>query len=71
MITAEGVELPEGNIDNVQDSYKHHGIPQENRNHEKATRKSAMAKYLYRVRQVLRSQCLAHHQKFCWYSSVH
>ena len=50
MISSEGVELPEGNIADVQDSYKYLGIPLSNGNHEEAARKSATAKYLRRVR---------------------
>ncbi|KAF7649611.1 hypothetical protein LDENG_00138900, partial [Lucifuga dentata] len=38
-----------------QDRYKYLGIPQANGNHEEAAR-SATAKYLQQVRQVLRSQ---------------
>ena len=56
MITTEEVELQKGNITHVQDNYKYLGIPQANGNHEEAARKSATAKYLRRVRQVLRSQ---------------
>ena len=54
-IRIKSVELPKGNIAAIQDSYKYLGIPQTNGNHEKAARKSATAKYLQRVRQVLRS----------------
>ena len=50
MITTEGVELPEGNITDGQDSYKYLGIPQANSNHEEAARRSATAKYLQEVR---------------------
>ena len=56
MITTEGFELSEGNITNVQDSYNYLGSLQDNGNHEKAAMKSALAKYLRRVRQVLRIQ---------------
>ena len=56
MIRTEGIDLPEGNIGDIQDSYKYLGIPQANGNHEEATRKSTTAKYLQRVRQVLKSQ---------------
>uniref|UniRef100_A0A3Q3VTN3 Uncharacterized protein n=1 Tax=Mola mola TaxID=94237 RepID=A0A3Q3VTN3_MOLML len=59
MITT-GVELPEGNIAIVQDSYKYLWIPKANGNHEEATRKSASAKYLRRVRLVLKSQLNGH-----------
>ena len=58
MITTEGVELSEANIADVQDCYKYLRIPQANRSHEEAVRKSAAAKYLRRVRQVLRSQLI-------------
>ena len=56
MIRTEGIELPECNIVDVQDSYKYLGNPQANGNHEETARKSARAKYLQRVRQVLMSQ---------------
>ncbi len=36
MIRTEGVDLPEGNIGDIQDSYKYLGIPQANGNHEEA-----------------------------------
>ena len=55
-VTNKGVELPGGNIADVQDSYKYLGIPQANGIHEEAARQSATAKYLHRVRQVLKSQ---------------
>lgn len=44
MITAEGVELPEGNLAEVWNSYKYLGIPQANGNHEQAARRSATSK---------------------------
>jgi len=56
VIPTEGVELPEGTVEDVKDSYKYFGIPLANDNHEEATRKSATTKYLQRVRQVLKSQ---------------
>jgi len=40
-IPTEGVELPEGTVAHVLDSYKYLGIPQANGNHEEATRKLA------------------------------
>lgn len=55
MTKTKGVELPEGNIPDVQDSYMYFGIPQANGNHEEAARKSATAKHLQRVWQVLQS----------------
>ncbi|KAK7886240.1 hypothetical protein WMY93_025861 [Mugilogobius chulae] len=45
-----------GTIADIEDSYKYLEIPQANGNLEQATRKAATAKYLQRVRQVLRSQ---------------
>ena len=56
VMTTEGAELPEGYIANVHNSYKFLRISQENRNYDKATRKSATIKHLCRVGQVLRSQ---------------
>uniref|UniRef100_A0A669EZW7 Reverse transcriptase domain-containing protein n=1 Tax=Oreochromis niloticus TaxID=8128 RepID=A0A669EZW7_ORENI len=56
VVRTEGIELPEGNIADIEDSYKYLGIPQANGNHEEAARKAATTKYLQRVRQVLRSQ---------------
>ena len=55
MITTEGVGQPES-IADVQDSYKYLEISQTNSNHEEAAWRSASAKYLHRVRQVLKSQ---------------
>lgn len=43
VMRTEGVE-PEGTITDVQDSYEYLGIPQANRNHKEATRKSATTK---------------------------
>ena len=54
MITTEGVELPEGTIAYVQDSYEYLGVLQEKRNC--IARKSATTRYLQGVRQVLKSQ---------------
>ncbi|KAF7644738.1 hypothetical protein LDENG_00216610, partial [Lucifuga dentata] len=48
-------ELPEGRIADIQDSYKYLGIPQANGSHDEEARRSTTAKYLQRVRQVLRS----------------
>uniref|UniRef100_A0A3B3HW39 Reverse transcriptase domain-containing protein n=1 Tax=Oryzias latipes TaxID=8090 RepID=A0A3B3HW39_ORYLA len=56
VVHTEAVSLPEGTIADIEDSYKYLGIPQANGNLEQATRKAATAKYLQRVRQVLRSQ---------------
>uniref|UniRef100_A0A096MEL3 Uncharacterized protein n=1 Tax=Poecilia formosa TaxID=48698 RepID=A0A096MEL3_POEFO len=52
----EGVSLPEGKIADIEHSYKYLGIPQANGNLNEVTRKGATAKYLQRIRQVLRSQ---------------
>ncbi|TWW67382.1 hypothetical protein D4764_02G0004230 [Takifugu flavidus] len=62
VIATDGVELPEGDITDVQDSYKYLGIPQANGNHEEAARRSATAKYLQRLRQVLKSQLNGKHK---------
>ncbi|TWW74438.1 hypothetical protein D4764_14G0004410 [Takifugu flavidus] len=56
VVATDEVDLPEGNITDVQDSYKYLGIPQANGNHEEAARRSATAKYLQRLRQILKSQ---------------
>ena len=56
MIITEEVELPEGKIANVQDSYKYLGTPQANGNHEEAAKKFGTAKSLCRIRQALRCQ---------------
>lgn len=52
MIWTEEVELSEGKIVDIHGSYK--GIPQANGSHEEDARRSAIAKYLKKVRQVLR-----------------
>ena len=52
MITIQGVELPDGNLANVEDSFKYLWIPQANGNYGAKVRKSATAKYLYGVRQL-------------------
>lgn len=41
----EGTALPEGNIVDTGDSYKHLGIPKANGNHEVAARKAAASEY--------------------------
>ena len=73
------VQLPEGHI---ADSWKYFGIPLVNGNHEEAARKSATAKYLRGVKQVLKSQlrseqdpshqhlCPANHQIPCRYDNT-
>ena len=55
MIRTERVEQMEGNLVNVQDSYRYLGIPQANGNHEETAQRSAKAEYQQRVRQVLKS----------------
>uniref|UniRef100_A0A087X323 Uncharacterized protein n=1 Tax=Poecilia formosa TaxID=48698 RepID=A0A087X323_POEFO len=50
------VSFTEGTIADIEDSYKYLGIPQVNGNLNEVTRKVAIAKYLQRIRQVLRSQ---------------
>lgn len=44
------MEVPEGSITDIQDSYKYLGIPQANRNHDKDAQRSAKAKYITKVR---------------------
>jgi len=44
VITAEGVELPEGTTADVQDSYKYFRIQEANGNHDETIRKSATTK---------------------------
>ncbi|KAF7662686.1 hypothetical protein LDENG_00229650 [Lucifuga dentata] len=56
VVSTEGVELPEGRIIDIQDSYKYLGIPQANGNHEEAARKSVYSQIPPLLRQVLRSQ---------------
>uniref|UniRef100_A0A096LVH5 Uncharacterized protein n=1 Tax=Poecilia formosa TaxID=48698 RepID=A0A096LVH5_POEFO len=56
VIHTEGVSLPERTIADIEDSYKYLGIPQANGNLDEVIRKGATAKYLQRMRQVLRSQ---------------
>ncbi|TWW78234.1 hypothetical protein D4764_11G0003550 [Takifugu flavidus] len=58
VITTDGVELPEGNIADLQDSYKYLGIPQANGNHEEAARRPATAKYCIKRRSLLWVQFL-------------
>jgi len=55
VIVTEGVELPEGTLTDVQESFIL-GIPQVNGNHEEVVRKSGTTKYLQRMRQFLKSQ---------------
>lgn len=52
VIWTEEVELSEGKIVDIHGSYK--GIPQANVSHEEDARRSATAKYLKKVRLVLR-----------------
>lgn len=56
-----GVKLPNGSMADMKGWYKYLGIPQTNVNLEEVARKSAMAKYPKRVRQVLH-QCFDSHQ---------
>ncbi|KAI3374267.1 hypothetical protein L3Q82_006114 [Scortum barcoo] len=55
-VRTEGDRLSDGNIADIEDSYRYFEIPQANGNLEEVGRKSGLAKYLKRVRQVLRSQ---------------
>ena len=56
MTTTKGIELPEGNIADVQDCYKYLGVPQTNSKQDEAARKSVTTKNLQRERVVKRSQ---------------
>ncbi|KAI3355500.1 hypothetical protein L3Q82_018333 [Scortum barcoo] len=56
VVRTEGVRLSDGNIADTEDNYKYLGIPQANGSLEEAARKLSTAKYLQRMRQVLRSQ---------------
>lgn len=49
-------DLQWGHQDVIQDSYKNLGIPQAKLNHDKDAQRLATAKYLQKVRRVLRSQ---------------
>ena len=55
-VKTQGVDLPNGHIEDVQDSYKYLGIAQSYGTHDEEARKAATSKYLKRVRQVLKSQ---------------
>ncbi len=44
VISTEGIELLEGNIADIQGSYKYLGVLQVNGNHEEATRRSATSR---------------------------
>lgn len=46
VVRTEGIELPEDNIPDAEDSYKYLGIPQANGRHEEAGRKAATTEYL-------------------------
>lgn len=52
----EGCSWPEGNIVAIEDSSKYLGIPRANGNLEKGMRKSATAKCLQKVKEVLMNQ---------------
>jgi len=65
----EEVELPEGTITEIRDSYKYPGIPQTNANHEETTRKLTTTKYLQRVGHTLKCQPSTH-QTLCWHNDL-
>lgn len=46
VVRTEGIELPEGNVPDAEDSYKYLGIPQANGRHKEAGRKAATTEYL-------------------------
>ncbi len=72
---------PGGNLGDAEDIYKYLDIPQENENHEETAMKAATAKYLQRMRQVLRGRLngknkvraikpYAGPQIPCWYNNL-
>jgi hypothetical protein len=58
-IKTEGIELPDGHIEDVEEKYKYLGILQSYGNHEKESRQKAITEYKKRLRQVLKSQLTA------------
>lgn len=56
IVHKEELSLPEGTRADIKDSYKYLGISQANGNLDVAAIKGATAKYVQRVRQVIRSQ---------------
>lgn len=61
VVKTVGTKLPNENMPDIEGWYKYLGIPQTNVNLEEIARKSAIAKYPKRVRQVLH-QCPDSHQ---------
>ena len=57
--TTQGIQLPEGHIADIEDSYKYLGIMQSYGNHDAEVRRKATAEYKKRVKQVLKSQLTA------------
>ena len=58
----QGIDLPQGHIADVAESYKYLGILQSHGNHDEEVRRKAVSEYRKRVRQVLRSQLSARNQ---------
>ena len=55
----DGIDLPEGHIDDVEEKYKYLGILQSYGNHEGEIKAKAITEYKKRIRQVLKSQLTA------------
>jgi len=61
-IRTQGIDLPEGHIDDVTESYKYLGILQSHGNHDEEVRSNAVSEYRKRVRQILKSRLSARNQ---------
>lgn len=55
VVRTEGIELPDGNTADIEDSYQYLGIPRANGNHEEAAGKAATTKCRQGVRECLKS----------------
>ena len=56
MKTSQGIELPNGHINDIAESYKYLGIIQSYGNHYKEVRDKATSEYRKRIRLILKSQ---------------
>lgn len=63
VVRTEGIEIPEGNTEDLKESYKYLQVPQENVNHKEADRKAATTKYLRREIEAtdINTMKLVHH----------
>ena len=59
VIRTGGIDLPDGHIDDIQESYKYLGVLQSYGNHNQEVRKKATREYKKRIRQVLKSDLTA------------